>query len=79
MRAIRAAALDLFAANGFAATRLDDVARGGGVAKGTIYLYFKSKEDLLEAIVRPHDRPASGEFRTDRRRLARARPAALLR
>jgi AcrR family transcriptional regulator len=51
MRAIRAAALDLFAAKGFSATRLDDVAAAAGVAKGTIYLYFSSKQDLLEAIV----------------------------
>jgi AcrR family transcriptional regulator len=52
MRAIRAAALDIFAAKGFAAARLEDVAAAAGVAKGTIYLYFKSKEDLLESIVR---------------------------
>ena len=52
MRAIRAAALDVFSAKGFAAARLEDVARAAGVAKGTIYLYFKSKEDLLEAIVK---------------------------
>ncbi len=51
IRAIRAAALDLFAAKGFSATRLDDVAAAAGVAKGTIYLYFSSKQDLLEAIV----------------------------
>jgi AcrR family transcriptional regulator len=52
MQAIRAAALDVFAAKGFAAARLDDVAQAAGVAKGTIYLYFKSKEDLLESIVK---------------------------
>jgi AcrR family transcriptional regulator len=51
MRKIRAAALDLFAAKGFSAARLEDVAAGAGVAKGTIYLYFSSKQDLLEAIV----------------------------
>jgi AcrR family transcriptional regulator len=51
MRAIRAAALDLFAARGFSAARLEDVAAAAGVAKGTIYLYFPSKQDLLEAIV----------------------------
>ncbi len=52
MRAIRAAALDVFSQKGFAAARLDDVAKAAGVAKGTIYLYFASKEDLLEAIVK---------------------------
>ena len=41
--AILAAALDEFAAQGFAATRLDDVARRAGVAKGTIYLHFRDK------------------------------------
>jgi AcrR family transcriptional regulator len=51
MRVIRAAALDVFAADGFAAARLEDVAASAGVAKGTIYIYFKSKQDLLEAIV----------------------------
>lgn len=38
MRSIRAAALDVFAAKGFAAARLDDIAKQAGVAKGTIYL-----------------------------------------
>ncbi len=52
MSAIRAAALDVFSQKGFAGARLDDVASAAGVAKGTIYLYFKSKQDLLEAIVR---------------------------
>ena len=45
------AALDLFVANGFNATRLDDVARRAGVSKGTLYLYFSSKEDLFRAVV----------------------------
>ncbi|WP_298429016.1 TetR/AcrR family transcriptional regulator [Rhodoblastus sp.] len=51
MRAIRAAALDIFTHKGFAAARLEDVASAAGVGKGTIYLYFRSKQDLLEAIV----------------------------
>jgi AcrR family transcriptional regulator len=50
--AILKAALDEFAAQGFAATRLDDVARRAGVAKGTIYLHFADKEALFEEIVR---------------------------
>ena len=50
--AIRAAALDVFVEKGFAEARLDDVATKAGVAKGTIYLYFDSKEALLEALVR---------------------------
>lgn len=46
------AAFDLFVERGFAATRLDDVARRAGVTKGTLYLYFPSKEALFEAVVR---------------------------
>jgi AcrR family transcriptional regulator len=49
---IVAAALQLFADRGFAATRLDDVATVAGVSKGTVYLYFESKEQLFEAVVR---------------------------
>lgn len=49
---IVAAALACFAERGFAATRLDDVAAKAGVTKGTIYLYYKSKEDLFRAVVR---------------------------
>lgn len=45
------AALELFAANGFNATRLEDVAREAGISKGTLYLYFSSKEDLFRAVV----------------------------
>ena len=50
--AILAAALDEFSARGFAATRLDDVARRAGVAKGTIYLHFRDKEALFQELVR---------------------------
>lgn len=50
--AILAAALDEFSARGFAATRLDDVARRAGVAKGTIYLHFADKEALFHDLVR---------------------------
>ena len=49
---ILAAALASFAERGFAATRLDDVAARAGISKGTLYLYFKSKEELFEAVVR---------------------------
>jgi AcrR family transcriptional regulator len=58
--AILAAALDEFAAQGFAATRLDDVARRAGVAKGTIYLYFKDKEALFQELVRFQIGPVVG-------------------
>jgi AcrR family transcriptional regulator len=50
--AIIEAAMDEFIARGFAATRLDDVARRAGVAKGTIYLHFTDKEALFEELIR---------------------------
>jgi AcrR family transcriptional regulator len=50
--AIVAAGLDEFVARGFAATRLDDVAKRAGVAKGTIYLHFKDKEALFQELIR---------------------------
>lgn len=46
------AAMQEFSINGFAGTRLDDVASRAGISKGTIYLYFNSKEELFEAVVR---------------------------
>lgn len=45
------AALDIFSNKGFEAARLDDVAKRAGVAKGTLYLYFESKEDLFEQLI----------------------------
>ena len=45
------AALDLFAEKGFAATRSEEVAQRAGVSKGTLYLYYPSKEDLLKAVI----------------------------
>ena len=50
--AILDAALTVFAERGFEAARLDDVAVRAGVAKGTLYLYFKDKEALFEEVVR---------------------------
>src|SRR5437899_5666827 len=50
--AIIEAAMDEFIARGFAATRLDDVAKRADVAKGTIYLHFKDKEALFEELIR---------------------------
>jgi AcrR family transcriptional regulator len=50
--AIIEAALDEFISRGFTATRIDDVARRAGVAKGTIYLHFKDKESMFEELIR---------------------------
>lgn len=51
-RELLAAALDLFVEKGFAATRADEVAQRAGVSKGTLFLYFASKEELFKALVR---------------------------
>jgi AcrR family transcriptional regulator len=48
------AALDLFVERGFAATRSEDVAARAGVSKGTLYLYYPSKEELLKEVIRHH-------------------------
>ena len=84
--AILAAALEEFSARGFEAARLDDVARRAGVAKGTIYLYFRDKESLFQELIRtmltPLDRHHRGAGRGRRadapcsasdRRIVRAR------
>lgn len=55
-----AAAIDLFVERGFAATRLEDVARRAGVSKGTLYLYFENKEELFKAVVRNSIVPVIG-------------------
>jgi AcrR family transcriptional regulator len=47
-----AAALELFVERGYAAARLDEVAARAGVSKGTLYLYYESKEELFKAVVR---------------------------
>ena len=46
------AALLLFVKQGFAATKAEDVAKQAGVSKGTLFLYFSSKEELFKAVVR---------------------------
>ena len=46
------AALDLFVEKGFAATRSEEVALRAGVSKGTLFLYFPSKQELFKAVVR---------------------------
>ncbi|MGE5511241.1 MAG: TetR/AcrR family transcriptional regulator [Bacteroidota bacterium] len=56
-QAILHAALHIFAENGFAAARLDDVAARAGIAKGTLYLYFADKEALFEELIRSYMSP----------------------
>jgi AcrR family transcriptional regulator len=49
---IAAAALAAFAEKGYAATRVDEVAKRAGISKGLVYLYFKTKEEMFKAVVR---------------------------
>lgn len=49
---ITAAALDAFAEKGYAATRVEEVAKRAGVSKGLLYLYFKTKEELFKAVIK---------------------------
>jgi TetR/AcrR family transcriptional regulator len=54
-----AAALDLFVEKGYAATRVEEVAKRAGVSKGSLFRYFSSKEELFKSVVREH---ISGRF-----------------
>jgi AcrR family transcriptional regulator len=51
-REILEAALSVFAEKGFAAARMEDIAARAGVTKGTIYLYFPSKEEVFKTLAR---------------------------
>ena len=51
-REICAAALEVFAEKGFAAAKLDEIAKRAGVSKGTLYLYFQDKAELFRAVIR---------------------------
>jgi AcrR family transcriptional regulator len=65
-RQIIAGAWRVFLAQGFDAASMGEIAREAGVSKGTLYVYFKSKEDLFEAIVRQEcDAQAEGLFDLD--------------
>jgi AcrR family transcriptional regulator len=61
-QAIVDAALVEFSANGFATARLEDIAARAGVAKGTIYLYFKDKEELFQELIRTSIVPLVGRL-----------------
>ena len=62
------AAFQVFGEEGFARTKLDDVARSAGVSKGTLYLYFDSKETLFREMVRAKILPAVQQARRSTRR-----------
>lgn len=73
-----AAALDIFVERGFAAARMDDIARRAGVSKGTVFLYYESKQALFRAVVEEAVLPhlAAGEALLER---GESDPAELLR
>lgn len=60
-----AAALDLFVEKGFAATRAEEVAKRAGVSKGTLFLYFSSKDELFKAVVRENISGRFGQWGTE--------------
>ena len=49
---IVAAALEVFTEKGFAGARIEEIARRAGISKGTLYLYFETKEEMFRAVVR---------------------------
>lgn len=56
------AALSLFIENGYAATRVEDIAQRAGLSKGAVYLYFRSKDAIIEALVRRALVPTASEI-----------------
>jgi len=62
---ITRAALEEFAEHGYAAARVDDVAKRAGVSKGLLYLYFKTKEELFKAVIRSAVVPRVDALKSD--------------
>lgn len=62
--AILVAAKEEFVAKGFAAARIEDIARRAGVAKGTVYLSFPDKEQLFESVISDHMAPLAARLRS---------------
>ncbi|MDA4845472.1 TetR/AcrR family transcriptional regulator [Hoeflea poritis] len=71
------AALTLFARNGFAATKVEDIASEAGLSKGAIYRYFPSKEDIFESLVKRAIAPIADRTE-DLARTSHEDPAVLL-
>lgn len=63
-RRIHSAAIKVFAEKGFYSARVSDIAREAGVADGTIYLYFKNKDDLLISLFEDRMEQIIAEFRS---------------
>lgn len=58
------AAVAAFEQFGFAAAKISDIAKRAGVAKGTVYLYFETKDQIFEALVRERIRPVFSQIET---------------
>ena len=58
------AALALFTEKGYSSTRAEEIARRAGVSKGTLFLYFRSKEELFEAVVKHATAPVLHDAQT---------------
>lgn len=63
-QALLDAALTEFAAKGFAAARMEDIARHAGLSKGALYLYFESKEELFNALLESKAAPILDQLET---------------
>lgn len=74
---ILGAAFSEFAANGYAGTRLDDVARRANVAKGTVFLHFPDKKALFRAVVRNLIQPVRHELDANPQEFSGGNEAAL--
>src|SRR6195256_4121808 len=68
--AILRAAISVFANNGYFNSKVADIARAAGVADGTVYLYFKSKEEILHSIF---DQNMAEALAADRKLIAKLR------
>jgi AcrR family transcriptional regulator len=62
---IVSAALEVFAEKGFAAARIEDIAKTAGISKGAVYLYFSTKEDLFRAVVQDAVVPSVANLQAD--------------
>lgn len=62
---IVSAALEVFAEKGFAAARIEDIARIAGISKGALYLYFPTKQDLFRAVVQDAVAPSVTNLQAD--------------
>src|SRR5512143_1343287 len=76
---ILSAAERIFARHGFFAAKVSDVAKEAGVADGTIYLYFKNKDDLLISLFERRMQQVNDTLRAEIERVKTAGPVDQLR